>query len=329
MPATLPPLGVDQVSFGKPDPTASVPSLAAATVSVSVVTPDVFSKNSSLLPLNGSYKITTALMGFDMTNRGYTLGISSAQSATVSPTLGDGILIRIDSPYPAGMENAIAAAIWVQQGSADPQLTSFGFIDPFTDFSYLLMSRPLRSALMADQAVLGAATATTDLGDRDAKQVIYTDFIPTTRGVRRNHRFTKVPYAPDDSVDSDVITAHGTDMAFSCYTDSLELLAQAIAGDYVQFTDTDSSIVTQLESNLYATTSNVEGNRPLRVLSPPNNLGEEVTTLYVGNVAVNSDDFTEQRLKTEAGTVDFLLKAANFDRLLTPMRTGIRWSRRA
>lgn len=329
MPANLPPFGVSLVSFGSPDPTNNVGSLAAATTAYSVITPDKFTQNSRLAALNDTYNITLALLGFDRVNKGYTIGISTPASSDQVVTTGEGILMRIAQPLPTGMADAIAVAVFLQKGSADPQMVDYAYIDPFTDFSFLLMTEPLRSAFTVPQATLAAATATRQIGSRTGARVIYTPFTPTTGGVRRNHKFTKTDYRPDDSPDSQIPVGTGTDLEFSVYTDDLEILAQAIGGDFTEFTDTDSSVVQQLYSNMYSTVANIDGNRALKVLDPPNNLGVENNNLYLGNVVSNVQDFTEGRLKTEAATVNYLLSAANLDRMLAPFRTGIRWSRRA
>lgn len=330
MPSNAPSFGVPSVSFSTVDTATSIPSLAAATVTAAALTPTSYNRNSVLAPLsNTGYKVAVALLGFDVINNGYTFNIASPLSSTVTPTVGQGILINIANPLPANMTGAIAAAIFIQKGTASPQLAEFAYIDAIggTQFTHLLMNEPLGSAPQVSSALLAAATSTALLGSRAPKGVLYTPFTPTTRGVKFNRKAIKVPVSPDNGPDYEIVTVRSTDLQFSVLADSLTFLSQALGGDTWTFTDTDSTIVDQMQSDMYAVVANVQGNRPLLIQMPPDHQGKVINRLHMGNLVINQAEFTESRLKNEAFALDFNLQAAALDALMVSMFAGISWAR--
>lgn len=329
MSSIAPTFGVPGVAFSYID-TVTTPSLSAATIAYSIVTPNAntYRKNSTMPKLSGTYKVIVALMGLDDVNRGYGIAESSALSATQTVAAGQGILVNI-ATLPANMAGAVVATIWLQKGSADPKMAAFGFIDPGTQFSCLLMNEPWATAPSAPTAVLiDDAQTNRLLLNRTPKNATYGDYLETTRGVSFNKKTTKIQVAPDSGADYTVTTVRSTDLAFAVMSNDLGSLAQVEAGDTWTFIDSDSTVVDQSQFDLVAIANTIQGNMPLKVVMPPDDRGTVIYELHLGNVQVNTSDFSIKMLKNEPFAIDVLQEAAPLDALTRSMMNGIRWGRR-
>ena len=332
MPSLAPTLGVPKVQLSTVDSTTTVGSLAAATIAYSVLAPTKFRHASSKIPLNGTYKVTIALVGYDIVNRGFTIAISSPQSVGQVVPLGSGILIRIAQPFAtsaagANMENAIAVAIFLSKGSGNPRLANFGYIDPDNDFSYLAMYEPLLAAPNDTQATLGAATVTDTFGSRDPKAVVYSNPFRTVGGVRKTHRQEAVRVDQDDAPAYDSPVARAVDLEFSVLSNSLLDLAQLSGGDYQTYLDTNGDTVELADTEIQAITSQLTGNKAIKVLYAPDKLGHQATELFMGNVDVSNAEFVENYQKTEQFRLDQKLVGAPIDGLTGAVGSGISYNR--
>jgi hypothetical protein len=326
MPSDIPGLGVGTIYVQEDTTSGSLPSLAAATIGAAALTPTRFVRSSNLRPVggNGTYKVAVASFGIDRVNGGYTFGIASAVSSGVTPTAGQGINVRIASSEYAALTNvdlAVGFAIFLQKGSASPQLLNIGIVDTSQDFSFLVMTEANPAAAKVSTANLAAATVTTQDGSRAPGGVNFVKH-RTSGGVRRRHRATTVPYTPDDSVDSTLTTARAVDLEFNVLSDGLDDLMLAQGGDFVIYTDTNSQVVSQGAADLYTTTCNISGNKAIKYDMANRTDGSHITCLHIGNVVNNQQEWTEERRKNEASTIPYLLSATSIDRLLVGIQTG-------
>lgn len=328
MSSQVPTFGVPVVSIAADDPDTTLPSLSTATIAASVLTPNRYNRQSINRPLNGSYKAILACFGVDQENGGYTFGIGSTITATLTPTLGQGILVRIAAGgfgALTGIGGSLAIAMFLKKGAADPQLTSYGIFDATQDFSFLLMEEALPSSPRFTAAALATPPGTEDprAGSREPIGVLFNSLGTTTKGVRFRHKTTTVTVSPDDTVDYPVVTARATDVEFSVLNTELDILMQANGGNFVEFTDTNDNVVQQGASDLYTTAANIRGNQAIMVDMPPNAAGSYISRLHIGNVISNSAEYTEEYLKDAAPSTPLTLVGASLDKLLVPMFNGI------
>ena len=329
MPSKAPTFGVPVMYFGLVDEPTAIGSLAATTIAYSVITPSKYRKSSVKKKLSGTYNITLALLGYDIVNKGFTIGISSPASANQVVTSGQGVLCRITSAnFATNMANAIAVAVFVKKGNGNPRMANFSYIDPDTDWSFLVTHEPLAAAVSETQTVLGAATPTDQTGSRVAKGVLYTKKGPTTGGVRFIHRQEQVNVSPDDSTDYTAPTARATDVEFSLMSNAIVDLADIMNGDSVTYTDTNGDTVEQGDNmDIQSIISQLTGNFAIKALQPPDKRGNQVTRLLMGNLITSSSEFTEDYQKSQQFRLDMRLNAASIDELTGAVGTGVLHSR--
>jgi len=328
-------VGVPVVGVGKPDLTAALPTStfgALTTVTAAAKTPVAgsFVKNDGCKLLSGTYTVSISLIGYDNANTGYTVTPCPAFSSAVTPTSGQGILVRLpQADFLTGMAEAFACAVWVQKGSANAQLARFAYLNPQHDFSCLVMYEPLATVPFIDPVLLQATTANTStyLGSRAPYAITFPSYTPTTGGVKLSHKTTKVNFKPDDTVDYDRVTARATTLKFSVMSNQPAIVANAIGGNTWQYVDTDSTTVTEVESDLYAVSINDAGNLPISVIYPADNQGNVTYGLHFGNLTSNCADFDEDYMKTEPFKMDFDLSNASLDSFLDGLHTGVRFTK--
>ena len=320
--------GVPTVQFGIPDPTTTVGSLNAATIAYSVVTPTTVRRNSPTVPVGGnSYKVVLASMGYDDTYGGYTVGISSPESTTESPASGQGILARIASVLPSNLAKAVAMSVWMEIGSQDPQLTKFSYVDPAHDWATLIMNQAIPSAPTVPFATLNAATFNPVVGGRVTNGVLWTPQVPTTGGVHFDHVATTINVSQDDTVDYSRVTARATDISFSILDSSMTTFAQGLGGDTWQFTDTNSDVVQEAQTDLYAVVATDAGNQAVKFVMPPDSVGISTYRLNIGNQIVNTVAFKEDFTKNEQFRFDYNLQHVATDTMLQSQFVGLAYKR--
>lgn len=320
--------GVAEVEISQDDPTV-VGSLAAVTMSAALDTPIEFAAKSANKVLSSAetYKVAVGLVGRQSTGKGYTVGITTPLSAALTPAAGQGLKIKIlNTDFVNGFNKAITVAIFLQTGSADPQIAGFAYIDPAEDFVYEVFTKPLKKAPSFTSAILTAATANRILGTRSALGVTYEAITPTTGGVRLIHRTSKVTIRPDNVPDFDVVTTRATDIQFSALVADNRHLAGAFGTNYVKFSDGGQTIE-QSESDLVSAIASLNGNRAIRLFMPPDANGDSTIRLYMGNLDINQQDVTENTSKTDQLQIDFNLQAAGVDYLTQNLHSTV-WHKR-
>ena len=332
MGSLAPTFGVPRVQLSTFDRATSLDDLNSfSDVNVSVITPTVIKKNSPKVPLAGDYKVKVVEVGYDVTNLGFTFGKATAnESSAHTVTAGQGILVNIaNDDFATYMGKSIAIGIFLQKGVGDYRLASLGYMDADNDFAYCLTGEAMLDAFNASDTILDSNTAGETGGSRKPCGVAYGKRFRTVGGVRIRHRMESTKVDQDDAPAYDVPVARAADIEFSVLSNNLDDLMQLSAGDYTKFTDLDSSVVEQGDSEIQAIVSQLTGNKALKVLYPPNKLGRQVTKLFMGNVDVSNAEWVEDYKKLEQFKLDQKLVGAPIDDLIGSVGTGISYVRYA
>lgn len=320
-------IGVARVQLSVSTSTA-LPSLSAVTFTAAAVTPTTTLINDIKLPLPAAtYNVIVALVGEDKTNGGYSVGVGTAASANVVLTAGQGILVTIlNADFPANMGKAACAAIFLKQGSADYQLADFAYIDPTTDFKHVVVAKPLITAPFFTAALLNAATADDTLGDRTPTGYDYVNLTPTTGGVQVTRDVTTVTVSPDNTPDFDVATARSTTIAFQLLPNDVLDVVRASAGNYVKYTS--GVVIEEAQQSLATAVAKLIGNKPFKLIMPPDSSGYSEVRLYLGGLIQNQVAFTENWQKAATTPIQYTFATAIQDRLLVDEHVEVIYKRR-
>lgn len=318
MPAVDVLTGVAQVNISQRSPGNNVGSMVGVATVVTVITADELLLNSvnQALVSTDNYQVVLAEVGYDVSRKGYTIGRSNTISAIVNTvTAKDVIHVHVAvGNLPAGTSGAIGMMAFLKINGADPQACAFAQVNAANDFDFFITSKPTERAPTFTTVVLAAATANKILGSRNAEQVTWLPFVPTTGGVRLIHKTSQITVRPDDAPDFNVVTTRATDIQFSVLSGDNESIIQAIGGNFVQVTS--GGLVYQLsESDIIQAAAQVQGNRAIQVFMPEDSLGRSTTRLYLGNLSTNQNDITENTSKNDQYQIDFNLQAAALDYL--------------
>jgi hypothetical protein len=321
--------GVPTVQVSTPDPVNSLATMAAVTFAVTSVPAGKILRGSSRTPLPaGTYKVWATLMGYDPQG-GYAMTASTATMTTaVTNTSGNGLLCRIAATNfgATNIITAVSVALWIQVGSANPQLCDFAYVNPSLDFSFLIQYLPSSQAPYTTASVLTGAAADPLLGSiRTPQASLLGTAYETTGGVQFNHQREGFTASPDNSRNFPVTTSRGTDVSFRILNPLLQDSEQVQGGDYLSYTDTDtnSTVIEQGASDLFTTLANMRGNGAILVTYPANNAGRVLRKLVLGCQTVNNDTFTETFQKDAQTELQFTLSSACYDKLLLGMQTTI------
>lgn len=329
MPAYSFRLGVSTVSLSQSDPTTSLPSLAALTISASAITPTTLLLNDvkNKLDTSATYQVMIGLMGEDQTNAGYTIGYCSQGSGIVSITSGQAIQVKVsNASWPANFSKAAAVAIFLKINSADWQLAEFAYLDDQNDFSHVIVAKPLIDAPKFTTAVLRSTTADTTLGDRAPTGYTYVSLSPTTGGVTVNRETTTITVSPDTSSDFTLTSSRTATINFQLLANDVADVVRGNAGNYVEYTDSGATFK-EAQMSLNVAIARVLGNKPIKLLLPPDSRGRQETRLYLGQLTTNQSANTEAWTKTATTPIGFTFSAVPIDRLVQSQHTEITYIR--
>jgi hypothetical protein len=320
--------GVPTVQFGLTDTATTLPSLQTSVITAAETAWTRRRKNTSFKNLSGDYKVGVALMGYDDENGGYAIAEMSDLSSTITVAAGEGILIEL-ATLPAGMVSAVAASIWLQKGTALPQLAGYAYVDDTGNpFSYMLRKEPSLAAPRVAEATLISAAATTDLLKyRTPKGSAWTSKVETTGGIQFPRSKQTAEYQPDSTLDTRIPLGSNTSLRFSIYSTGLDDLADNVGGDFVEYTATGGDTVQLLDSDPHIIASTLDGNRAIKCLMPADNNGKAITRLFIGNTIINVSDSNEEWVKDRIYRLDVECAPLAFDDLLKTCDTGIYYVR--
>lgn len=317
-------VGVADVSLSVDD-TTSVPSLGSLTFTASGTTPTSLLVNDANQALSASltYQVMIGLVGRDETNGGYTVGTCSPSSGNLSITAGQGILVSVaNGDWPANFNKAICAAIFLKEGGSDFKLTEFAYIDSSTDFKHMIKARPLASAAEFTSTLLQSSSSDTTLGDRTPKGVTYRTLSPTTGGVTVTRDVSQVTLSPDNSTDITISTAKTASISFDLLPNDVLDVVSGNAGLYAEYTS-GSLTIKEAQMSLLTAKARITGNRPFKLLLPPDNAGVSEVRLYLGNLTQNQEGNTETWSRDAATPISYSYQAAGLDRLTQNVHTEI------
>lgn len=322
-------IGVANVSIPVDDST-SVPSLSTLTFTASAVSPTVLDNNdvNQALPTSTNMQVIIGLMGRDVTNGGYTIGYCSPGSGIVSLTTGQAIEVKVPvANWPANVNKAIAAAIFLKIGASDFYLSNFAYIDPTVDFSFLIKAKPLASAPTFTSALLQSVTADDTLGDRSPLGITYRALSPTTGGVTVNREVSEVSIDPDTGNQFSVATTRTASISFQLLANDIRDVVAGNAGLYAQYTS-GGAVFKQAQMSLNTAAALITGNKPLKLVLPPDSLGVQEIRLYLGQLVQNQQANTEAWTKSATTPITYTYSPASIDKLINNQHTEIAYSRR-
>lgn len=318
MPARTFRIGAARVLLSVDDSTTSVPSLATLTFSASAVTPTdlILNDVKGSLDTTATYQVIVALVGKDLSNKGYTIGVSSPSSGSLSITTGQGILVSVTNVnWPANFNKAICAAIFLKKNNGDFQLAEFAYIDPSNDFKHMIVAEPLLTAPSFTSTLLQSSTTDDTLGDRAPKGVTYVSLAPTTGGIQVNRRVDTVTVSPDNSADFQIATTRSTEITFQLLPNDVKDIIRASAGNYAKYTSGGRTIE-EAQMSLQTAVALVTGNNPIKLLLPPDKNGKQEIRLYLGTIRQNQTAWTEPWTKTAVTPPSFTFSTVAQDALV-------------
>lgn len=320
--------GVPTLQISQPDPTGTLTTLASATTTVAEVSVAPRKRSGRpAIPSGAVIKAFITWMGYDP-NGGYAMNASTATpgSATTTSAANKGLLLRAASPIPANGANAICAAIWLQIGSANPQLCDFAIINPKLDFSFTVSSLPTPGAPYTTVAKLTGATPDPLLGSsRTPYQSLLTPPYTTTGGVNLRHRTEKYTATPDQALNYPVRLGQATDVITRILNPSMSDAVATLGGDELSYIDTDTATtpIDQYAHDIFTSQPDQTGNQAILITYASDTAQRILRRLFLGQVGTTTDD-TEENYKKDAQTeLQLSLTAAAQDRLLKGMPTAI------
>ncbi len=307
------------------DSSTSVPDVNSLTFTASGTTATNLVINDANLALSASitYQVIVGLVGRDATNGGYTISRCSPSSGNLVITAGQGILVTVaNANWPANFNKAICAAIFLKEGSSDFKLAEFAYIDPSTDFKHMIKSRPVAGAQEYTSTLLQAATVDTNLGDRAPLGVTYSTLTPTQGGVTVTRNVSQVTLSPDTGTDVVVSTAKTASISFDLLPNDVLDVVRGNAGTYAEYTSGGLTIK-EAQMSLSTAKARITGNRPFKLILPPDALGVQEVRLYLGCLTQNQEGNTETWSRDNATPISYNYQAAGLDRLLNNVHTEV------
>lgn len=332
MSATSYPVGVSAVLLPVVGSSA-LPSFATLTFSASSTALTTLDNNSgkSSLDSTATYQVALTAMGVDVTNGGYTMGPSTVSSGNLALTTAQGIKVSATSGALAALGGSVAElfciGVWLKIGAANFQLTDLAYVDPSTDFVHTVVTKPRRTNLTKTFALLSGSASDDDLGDRNPHGCAFRATPTTTGGVILNRTGDKVSFSPDTAGNFDVKTTRTVSIEFSVLSGDLRDVVGANAGTYTRYTH---SAIEYEEAQMseFTTAVSVPGCKPLIMVHPPDKLGFQAITLFVGQVLQNQADNTESYTKDNQLEVKYVFSAVPNDTLTNNMATELKWKKK-
>jgi len=322
-------IGVASVSIPVNDTTA-VPSLSTLTFTASAVTPTILEINdvNQALPASTNMQVIVGLVGRDEANGGYTVGHCSPGSGIVSLTTGQAIEVKVPvANWPADTNKAIALAVFLKIGASDFYLADFAYLDLDTDFSFLIKAKPLSGASSFTSTLLQSTTSDDNLGDRTPKGITYRALSPTTGGVQVNREVTSVSVAPDSGNDFEIASTRTASITFQLLANDIRDVVAGNAGVFAQYTS-GGYTYKQSKMSLNTAAALVTGNKPLKLVLPPDNNGTQEIRLYLGQLVQNQAANTEAWTKNATTPISYTFSPASIDKLINNQHTEIAYSKR-
>lgn len=311
-------LGPSSVSIPL-DSSTAVPNCSSLTFTASGTTLDdsLLNDVESALDATATYQVIVALMGRDVTNKGYTISVSSLSSGSLSITAGQGILVSVtNANWPAGFDKAACAAVFLKKNSGNFQLSGLAYVDPSNDFKHMVVSEPLITVPSYTQAQLRTYTTESEgLGDRNPLGYTFSALKPTTGGVTIAREASTVTVAPDDSADYPIATTRSTSVSFQLLANDIKDVVRAWAGNYAKYTS-GGVVYDEAQMSLLTAQAVLKGNIPLKVVMPANSSGKQETRLYLASVLQNQTAWSEAWTKSATTPVSFTFSTIGVDSIL-------------
>ena len=308
------------------DDSTSIPSCASLTFTASAATPTDLLLNdiNTALPTSTNMQVIVGLVGRDSTNGGYTVSRTSVSSGNLTVTSGQGILVTVvNANWPANFDKAICAAIFLKIGSSDFYLADLAYIDTSTDFKHMIMARPVQGAQQFTSALLQSTTTDTVLGDRAGLGVTYRNLTPkTSEGLTITRNTSTVNISPDTGPDFTLTTARSVTLSFQLLANDLRDIVAGNSGLYSQYSSGGLNIK-ESQMSLQTASAKVTGNRPIKVVLPPDNQGIQETRLYLGQLTQNQEGNTETWGRDAFAAIGYTFSAVPTDALLDNVHTEI------
>ena len=313
------------------DSTTSLPSLSTLVFTASGKTVTTHDENDvkRLLDSSATYQVIVGLLGRDATNKGYTMGVCSPSSGALTITSGQGIEVSVlNANWPAGISEAFALGLWLKTGAGDFKLTEYAYIDPSVDFTHVFMTKPLDGALTKTSTLLRSSSADDDLGDRDPKGYQFRTLSPTSGGTSVDRTVGSVEFRPDNTNNFSGSTTRSANISFELLANDVRDVVSANAGNYVKYTS-GGVVHERAQMSLYTAAVQFLGNKPLKLLMPPDKNGYQEVRMYLGQNLQNQEGNTENWVKDDQVTIAYNFSAAPFDTLIDNVHTEVIYKRQA
>src|SRR3990167_2063340 len=310
--------GPSQVYPGISDKNTTLPALTTLTFTASADTPTTLERNSgrTALPTSTNIQVIVGLVGEDA-GGGYSVTRCSPNSGTLTVTSGQTIKVKVlNADWPASFNKAAGVAVFLKFGSADEwQLAKVAPTDSTNDFVTAVLARPRLGAKKFTEALLQSVTATdTALGDRVPTGYDFPEVTPTTDNVVIRYSTENITFKPNNAGDFANPTARPVGVTFNGLINDLQTVSRAVAADYVEYTD---SAVTFKESDqgFKTAVAIIKGNKPLKMLFPPDNSGNQEELLFMSLLLENTEEVALNWSKGDQTPVPFVYNQAPLDHL--------------
>jgi hypothetical protein len=298
---------------------------------VTAVTPTTIVRNDvkKALDTGVAYQVVLAFLGEDTTNGGYTITQSTSAPAAVTLTAGQALSINVPvANLPAGAANTPTIAVFLKAGAGNYTLSEFAYLDSTLsqDFNHIIVNKPLASAPgNFTFALLNSITADSTLGSRRPVGWDFTTLSPTTGGVTVTRQVTQVTVAPDTSADFQIVTTRTAQIAFQLLPNDIIDVVKGNAGDYVTYTASSGKVIQEAQMSLNTAAALITGNRPLKLLLPPDSQGLQEVRVYLGQLLQNQQQNEEAWTKTAPNPISYTYSAVSLDKLIISEHSEIQW----
>lgn len=312
------------------DTNSALGSLSTLAYSVSSLTPSNYLLNdvNNPLPTATNMQVMLGLVGRDATNGGYTVGYCSPGSGILTVAAGNGIYINVPSANLAGISNistAFAMAIFLKIGNANFQLAEFAYIDPAADFNHMIIAKPMLDAPFFATSLLQSTTVDTTLGNRAPLGYTFLTLSPTTGGVNVTRDVSEVTFKPDTGTDFSIPTARTASIAFELLSNAIFDVVRGNSGNAVTFTATGGQVITEAQMSLNTALVRVPGNKPMKMIMPPDQNGVQEIRLFLGQLVQNTQKNQEAWKKDAPVPISYTFSPCSIDRLITSQHTEIQY----
>lgn len=295
-------------------------ALTNLTMTVAAITPNLLEIHDITQPLDPSitYKVAVATWGYDIANGGYTFNKTSPFLPSSGQTVTAGQALHVSIPnanLPTGVANATGIAMFLQQGSANPQLAKVSVVDAARDFEDVIGFLPHPAAPTFLASDLTGGNSTSLIGSASPYPNTALPLGPTINGVALDMTVTDITVPLDNSPPFKVRLSSQPSLSFEVADNSTLNYVRSNAGVFAQYSPGSSQYVATGSMGIATASATLRGNTAVSFTAPVDNQGAAETYLMFG--ALENQSGTHMLWgQRQVPTIQFKLETGIQDKLL-------------